>query len=109
MDGGYGAIKSPRLSGDTDAIFRNRHESLTAVEELIKMHMERQLDDQTTRLLFAASRGDTRTISVMCDQNFDPNNADYDNRTALMVACMKGNTDAAKLLLEYRVSCVSLF
>jgi ankyrin repeat protein len=76
---------------------------LTAVKDLVKMHMSKQLDDQTTRLLFTASRGDTGTISLMCDQGFDPNNADYDNRTALMVASMKGNTDAVKMLLEYKV------
>jgi hypothetical protein len=43
-------------------------ENLTAVTDLVKMHMSKQLDDQTTRLLFAASRGDTATISLMCDQ-----------------------------------------
>jgi ankyrin repeat protein len=78
----------------------NRQAALTAVEDLVKMHMEKQRDDQTTRLLFAASRGDTATIELMCDQGFDANNADYDNRTALMVAAMKGNTDVAKLLLD---------
>ena len=70
-----------------------KKETLTAVKDLIEMHMRKQLDDQTTRLLFAASRGDTATISLMCDQGFDPNNADYDHRTGLMVAAMKGNTD----------------
>lgn len=81
-----------------------RTEALTAVADLVKMHMDKQLDDQTTRLLFAASRGDTATIALMCDQGFDPNNADYDNRTALMVAAMKGNTDVVRLLLEYKAN-----
>jgi ankyrin repeat protein len=79
--------------------------SLTAVKDLVKMHMSKQLDDQTTRLLFAASRGDTSTIALMCDQGFDPNNADYDSRNALMVAAMKGNTDVVRMLLEYKVRC----
>ncbi len=82
---------------------RYRKQALTAVEDLVKMHMNKQLDDQTTRLLFAASRGDTATIALMCDQGFDPNSADYDNRTALMVAGMKGNTDVVRLLLQYNV------
>jgi ankyrin repeat protein len=77
------------------------HESLSAVKDLVKMHMRRRRDDDTTRLLFAASRGDTKTISLMCGHGFDPNNTDYDRRTALMVASMKGNADAVKLLLEY--------
>lgn len=81
-----------------------KHQALTAIQDLVKMHMERQKDDQTTRLLFAASRGDTATITLMCDQGFDPNNADYDNRTALMVSAMKGNTDAVKTLLDYNAN-----
>ena len=74
---------------------------LTAVKDLVKMHIERNHDDETTRLLFAASRGDTHTISLMWDHGFDPNNCDYDRRTALMVASMKGNTDVVRVLLQY--------
>merc|ERR1712100_780189 len=40
----------------------------------------------------------------MCDQGFDPNSADYDFRTALMVASMKGNTEAVRKLLEYHAN-----
>jgi CRP-like cAMP-binding protein len=83
---------------------KQRLDSQTAVADLVKMHMDKQLDDQTTRFLYAASRGDTATISLMCDQGFDPNNADYDRRTAIMVASMKGNTDVVRLLLEFKVS-----
>ena len=36
--------------------------------------------------------------------SFDPNNADYDNRNALMVAAMKGNDEVVQMLLEYRAS-----
>ena len=76
-----------------------RQKELTAVEDLVRMHMSKQKDEQTTRFLFAASRSDTLIISHMCDQGFDPNNADYDARTALMVAAVKGNDDVIKLLL----------
>jgi len=76
-------------------------EALTKVQDLVKMHISKQKDDHTTRFLFAASRGDTNTISLMCDQGFDPNSADYDYRTALMVAAMKGNTEVVTKLLEY--------
>jgi CRP-like cAMP-binding protein len=101
VEAGYGTtLENP----EADSVFHQGNESLTAIKDLVKMHMSRQLDDQTTRLLFAASRGDTRTISLMCDHGFDPNNTDYDHRSALMVASMLGNTDAAKLLLEYKVS-----
>ena len=73
----------------------------TAIEDLVRMHIEKQKDDHTTRFLFAASRGDTHTISVMCDQGFDPNSTDYDSRSALMVAAMKGNTEVVSELLGY--------
>jgi len=76
-----------------------RKKELTAIEDLVRMHMSKQKDDQTTRFLFAASRSDTLTISLMCDQGFDPNNADYDTRTALMVAAVKGNDDVVNTLL----------
>jgi CRP-like cAMP-binding protein len=61
------------------------HAALMAIQELVKMHISKQKDDHTTRFLFAASRGDTNTIDLMCGQGFDPNSADYDQRTALMV------------------------
>lgn len=77
-----------------------RQKELTAIEDLVRMHMSKQKDDQTTRFLFAASRSDTLTISLMCDQGFDPDNADYDTRTALMVAAVKGNDDVVKSLLD---------
>lgn len=79
---------------------QNRRE-LTAIEDLVKMHMSKQKDDQTTRFLFAASRGDTLTLQLMCEQGFDPNNSDYDNRTALMVSALKGNDDVVRVLLEH--------
>lgn len=85
-----------------DEAIAKEQESLTAVQDLVEMHMSKQKDDHTTRFLFAASRGDTGTITLMCDQNFDPDSADYDSRTALMVASMKGNTDVVKKLLEYK-------
>lgn len=100
MEAGYGALLDITNSEEEAS---NRRKDLTAVEDLVHMHMSKQLDDQTTRLLFAASRGDTSTIALMCDHGFDPNNADYDLRTALMVASMKGNTAVAKMLLGYNV------
>jgi ankyrin repeat protein/CRP-like cAMP-binding protein len=73
--------------------------ALTAAQDLIKMHINKKKGDQTTRFLFAASQDDISTTTLMCDQGFDPNNADYDSRTALMVAAMKGNTDIVTALI----------
>jgi len=84
------------------AVGVQRKKELTAIEDLVRMHRSKLKDDQTTRFLFAASRGDTHTISLMCDQGFDPSSADYDSRTALMVAAVKGNDEVIKMLLEYK-------
>ena len=79
--------------------------TLVAVQEIVKMHINKQKDDHTTRFLFSASRDDVNTITVMCDQGFDVNSCDYDNRTALMVASMKGNIETVtKLLEEYHAN-----
>jgi len=75
--------------------------SLTAVRDLVAMHLNKMKDDHTTRFLFAASRGDLDTIALMCEQGFDPNSADYDARVALHVASMKGNAEACQRLLDY--------
>lgn len=71
------------------------------VQDLIKMHINKQKDEHTTRFCFAAARGDTYTIAAMCEQGFNPNSSDYDQRTALMVASMRGNVDVVTKLLEY--------
>jgi CRP-like cAMP-binding protein len=78
----------------------NNKAAMASLQELVKVHIEKLRDDLTTRFLFAASRGDIATISLMCDQGFDPNSMDYDNRTALMVASMKGQTDVVRKLIE---------
>ena len=52
-------------------------------------------------LIQDSSPQDTSTISSMCEQGFNPDSSDYDQRTALMVAAMKGNVDVIKKLLEY--------
>jgi len=74
--------------------------AFASIKELVKMHIEKLRDDLTTRFLFAASRGDIATVSLMCDQGFDPNCMDYDNRTALMVASMKGQSAVVQKLVE---------
>jgi len=55
--------------------------AVVACEDVIKMHIEKMKDDHTTRFLSAAARNCTATITLMCDQGFDPNASDYDRRT----------------------------
>jgi ankyrin repeat protein len=75
--------------------------ALAAIQDLVEMHINKQKDDHTTRFLFAASRGDTATVKLMCNQGYDPNSSDYDSRTALMIASMKGNLETVNVLLRY--------
>ena len=71
--------QTENTSVETQSACNFQNESLTALKDLVTMHMRRTQDDDTTRLLFAASRGDTRTISLMCEHGFDPNNAGTNN------------------------------
>jgi len=75
--------------------------SFPGIIDLMNNHMRRRLDDDITKLLFAASRGDNNTIIRMYEHGLDLNESDYDNRTALMIASMKGNADTVQLLLKY--------
>ena len=107
-EGYQSTVDSDSSSETSKAAFRLRNDSLTAVKDLVTMHMRKVHDDETTRLLFAASRGDTKTISLMCDHGFNPDSADYDQRTALMVASMKGNVEVVGLLLQVSTSTILL-
>lgn len=80
------------------------HTAVIACQDLIRMHINKLRDDHITKFLFACSRGDTATISLMCDQGFDPNTGDYDGRTGLMVAAQSGRTDAVRTLSEYQAN-----
>lgn len=102
----FNGVMGKQMRGDfKQAVISVQTEmALTAVQDVIRMHMNKQKDDHTTRFLFAASRGDTTTINLMCNHGFDPNTPDYDCRTALMVASMKGNTETVLKILEYEAN-----
>ncbi|KAL9185630.1 hypothetical protein ACHAXT_003407 [Thalassiosira profunda] len=96
----------PEVDADADnavAEAQAQH-ALTAVKDLIMMHINKQKDDHTTRFCFAASRDDIDTLAAMCDHGFDPDSSDYDRRTALMVASMNGNGETVTKLLEYHAN-----
>jgi CRP-like cAMP-binding protein len=88
--GGSDNVDDSTTRGDSERLAQlQTHSALTSVQDLVEMHISKQQDDHTTRFLFAASRGDIKTVSLMCDQGFNSNSADYDKRTALMVAAYK--------------------
>jgi hypothetical protein len=57
----------------------HKEKTVAVIRELIEMHISKQKDEHTTWFCFAASRGDTATISTMCDQGFDPNSSDCEH------------------------------
>eukprot|EP00899_Mesostigma_viride_P007204 jgi/Mesvir1/16485/Mv10043-RA.1 len=64
---------------------------------LIKRH-----DEHMVNLKHAASCpacGDAAAVALILQTGFDPNNVDYDNRTALHMAAMSGKEDIVRLLL----------
>ncbi len=62
----------------------HKEKTVAAIRELIEMHINKQKDEHTTWFCFAASRGDTATISTMCDQGFDPNSSDCEHSKHLI-------------------------
>lgn len=79
---------SSHINLDVEAVVNPQvrvYNTAAAVQDLIRLYISKQQDDQTTRFCFAASRGDTATITVMCEQGFDPNSSDYDKRVSVLV------------------------
>jgi hypothetical protein len=66
---------------DVDDAQDEVHKEITvaAIQELIKVYISKQKDEHTTWFCFAASLGDTATISTMCDQGFDPNSSNCEH------------------------------
>jgi hypothetical protein len=59
-----------------------------------------QVSDPTRRFIDAVRRGDTSTAKTMLDKGADPNTQWSTGHTVLMLACIGGKRDMAKLLLE---------
>eukprot|EP00252_Welwitschia_mirabilis_P022348 TRINITY_DN6018_c0_g1_i1.p1 TRINITY_DN6018_c0_g1~~TRINITY_DN6018_c0_g1_i1.p1 ORF type:complete len:483 (-),score=98.91 TRINITY_DN6018_c0_g1_i1:374-1822(-) len=57
--------------------------------------------DATMQMLFLACKGDAKGIEgLLKEGKVDVNSADFDDRTALHVACCEGHVDVVKLLLR---------
>ena len=55
---------------------------------------------QIVKLLMAASQGDLLALKRAYFSGMDMDAADYDNRTALHLACSEGHLDCVKFLVE---------
>lgn len=62
-----------------------------AVRELVNIHINKQKDEHTYLMFFAASRGDVATVATILNQGFDPDSLDceYDWEHFLNLACTK--------------------
>ena len=58
------------------------------------------LSHQVVKLLLAASHGDKRALERAYMSGFDMDLGDYDNRTALHLACSEGHIASVKFLVE---------
>lgn len=74
--------------------------SLARVQTTVRAAVARIDSARTYEFLEAAARGDARQLLVMLQQGMDPDVADYDARTALMLAAAKGHRGVVEALLE---------
>eukprot|EP00887_Chlorella_sp_A99_P005048 scaffold4.g5048.t1 len=73
--------------------------NLLRAKALVAQFVAKHDEDRITEFLYACSRGDNATLRRMLDQGFSVSSADYDGRTGLMLACVKGFAETAELLL----------
>lgn len=74
--------------------------NLLRIRGLVRQKVAQQDIEATTEFLYAASQGATGKIRQMIQHGCDPNIADYDGRTALELACVKGHLEVVSLLLR---------
>ncbi|BDA49938.1 probable potassium channel AKT2 [Coccomyxa sp. Obi] len=74
--------------------------NLLRVRAMVQQTLARQDAERTNQFLYAASQGDVAKIRQMLHQGFAPDSADYDGRTALMLASVKGHADVAVALIS---------
>ncbi|CAL5221935.1 g4209 [Coccomyxa viridis] len=74
--------------------------NLLRVRTVVQQTLARQDAERTNQFLHAASSGDVAKIRQMLQQGFAADSADYDGRTALMLASVKGHADVAVALIS---------
>ncbi|KAK9804415.1 hypothetical protein WJX72_011623 [[Myrmecia] bisecta] len=93
-DGGINILGRPLTTRQEQAISR-----LLRVRTLVEQVATKQDEDRRLDFLTAASHADIAQLRTMIQHGFDVNSTDYDGRTALMLACVKGHADVVSVLL----------
>lgn len=76
---------------------------LEEVHRLVKAGIAKNQEDMVTELCFAASRGDTMDVRrLIKGAGLRPNDADYDGRAALHLACVGGHEETVQFLLDHK-------
>ncbi|KAI8469642.1 MAG: hypothetical protein J3K34DRAFT_276757 [Monoraphidium minutum] len=89
-----GRVGGPLRQGQRMAL-----SNLARVRTLVEAQRRRLQRDRTAEFLEAAAHGNVAQLRAMMQQGLDPNSADYDGRTALMLAAGRGQLEAAAVLL----------
>jgi ankyrin repeat protein len=74
--------------------------NLVRVKMLVEAQRQRLLRERTAEFLEAAAHGNAGQLRAMMQQGLAPDSADYDGRTALMLAAGHGHLEAVQLLLS---------
>ncbi|MEW5304454.1 MAG: hypothetical protein WDW36_007064 [Sanguina aurantia] len=77
-----------------------RLQFLESMRLAINSHILKTDQARTLTFLRAASFGRREQLMTLLSQGVSPNTADYDKRTALMMACAAGHTAVVKVLLD---------
>ena len=59
----------------------------------------RRDENDITQFLFASAKGDTTTVRAMLQKGFVVDSTDYNGRTGLMLAAVRGHSAMVKVLL----------
>lgn len=73
--------------------------NLLRIRAVAQQYILRQEVERTTEFLWAASQGNEMKVRQMLHQGCPADAADYDGRTALELACVKGHQGVAEMLL----------